>query len=88
MSKIYIVSQRYGPDLSAPEIFKTKKEADERAEEIIYDAAMDDYDGESDDPDWSELEEWAKENDYMLTGTYYWKGYDDSTEVLVTEHII
>ena len=88
MSKIYIVTHRCGPDLFTPEIFKTKEEADERAKEIIYDVAINDYDGESDNPDWSELEEWAEENDYILTDTYYWRGYNDSTEILVTEHII
>jgi len=86
--KIYIVTQRYGTEMVEPEIFKTMEEAENYAEEIIYDAAMNDYDGESDHPTWEELQNWAEENGLNLDEHYYWNGSYDTSEVMVTEHEI
>ena len=83
--KIYIVTSRCGTEMLEPVAFMTRKEADDYAQSIILDAVFNEYDGDSDNPDWSTLESWATENGYELWENYFWSGWDDATETDVTE---
>ena len=84
--KIYIVSMRYGTELIEPSIFRTRKEAEKFASDFIYDAARDEYDGNSDNPTKKTLRNWAERNGYELSDYYYWDGCSDASEALISEY--
>ena len=83
--KIYILTSRYGTEMYEPVAFKSKKEAYKEAEDIVFDAARDDYDGNSPNPTKRTLMKWAERKGYVLDDGYYWNGGDDAVEAVVTE---
>ena len=87
---IYILSQRYGSDMSDPVVFLDENEANKTADDIMKEVIQDSYANHTgDDTQLSlkELEQWADNNGYG-DARYFWDGSDDATEIKVTKHEI
>ena len=84
--KIYILSHRYGTDMSAPAVFRTEEEANAEADRIMEEVLRDAYEwdeGDSSDMTFEDLVKWADDSGNG-DARYFWNGYDDATEVMVT----
>ena len=87
---IYILSQRYGSDMSDPVVYLDEQKANQEADAIMQEVIQDSYaDHTGDDTQLSlkELEQWAEDNGYG-DSRYFWDGSDDATEIKVTKHEI
>ncbi len=88
--KIYILSQRYGSDMSDPVVFLDENEANQTADDIMKEVIQDAYTshtGKHAPSDIKKLEKWAEDNGYG-DSRYFWDGDDDATELRVTTHEI
>jgi hypothetical protein len=93
---LYIVSSRYGTDMDTPEVFRTRKEAEESVKESICSLIRDEYGDELEDMhiadnDFDAILKWASNEDdivseYNDTGfpDTYTRG-DDWSEWKITE---
>lgn len=87
---IYILSQRYGSDMSDPAVYLDEQKANQDADAIMQEVIQDSYANHTgDDTQLSlkELEQWAEDNGYG-DSRYFWDGSDDATEIKVTKHEI
>ena len=87
---IYILSQRYGSDMSDPVVFLDENEANQTADDIMKEVIQDAYTNHTEDDtqlNLKELEQWAEDNGYG-DSRYCWDGHDDAYEIKVTKHEI
>ena len=87
---IYILSQRYGSDMSDPVVFLDENEANQTADDIMKEVIQDSYTNHTEDDtqlNLKELEQWAEDNGYG-DSRYFWDGRDDAYEIKVTKHEI
>ena len=87
---IYILSQRYGSDMSDPIVFLDENEANQTADNIMKEVIQDSYTNHTEDDtqlSLKELEQWAEDNGYG-DSRYFWDGRDDAYEIKVTKHEI
>ena len=88
MSKKYIASYRIGTDLLAPRVFGTREEAEKAAEDFLRDACLEAWNGiETDDApeNIEELMEWAEDNGFVYSDSFFWDGSGDGYEALIAE---
>ena len=87
---IYILSQRYGSDMSDPVVYLDENEANQTADNIMKEVIQDSYTNHTEDDtqlSLKELEQWAEDNGYG-DSRYFWDGRDDAYEIKVTKHEI
>ena len=88
--KIYILSQRYGTEMAEPDVYLSKKAANDAADEImkeVLESAYCEHTGRSKCPSFKSLVEWA-EREGFGNGRYFWDGSGDATELLITEYTL
>lgn len=95
MSKIYIVSERYGCEMEEPIAFKNKTDAEDYIKNEIFNFVYDDYMDEMEEEnididDINAVLEWGEANDYCTS--YHDLGFpdtytadDDWSEFMLTE---
>lgn len=85
--KIYILSYRCGVEMFEPEVFHTEKEANDAADKIMEEVLRNAYEGHvgsAKKKTFKYLVKWADDSGYG-GDRFFWTGYDDATELMVTE---
>ena len=95
--KVYVVSKRRGCELLDPFVSTDEPDAYDEAAGFLYEAALyawesryisDELDTEEEPPDYENMQEWAEEQGYVFSDSFFWDGSGDGYEVYVTKHTI
>ena len=95
--KVYVVSRRCGCELLDPFVSVDEQDAYDKAADFLYEAALNAWESRyisdisevnEEPPDYENMQEWAEEQGYLFSDSFFWDGSRDGYEVYVTKHTI